>query len=127
MRHRRSEAFRFLFEVPISAFFSIIEVNGKLFDTSEGKAQIIDLSPNGMKLNTSLRIPISEQNKVKISVRFSLNENEYLLIGRIVWSKEQLGELIYGIHLSADTSVKQELMEELKLFSRSLSNKCLNN
>jgi hypothetical protein len=121
VRYKRDEAFRFLFGEPISAFFSIAEVKGKSVVTPEGKAKVIDLSPNGMRLNSSLDIPVSSQDQVKIQIRFSLNDSEYRIVGDIVWRKKDFDSFFYGIHFKVDQSVKEELIEELKAFSRVIS------
>jgi hypothetical protein len=118
VRYKRDEAFRFLFGEPIPTFFSITEVKGKPVVTPEGEAKVIDLSPNGMKLNSSLDIPVSAQDQVKVLVRFSLNENEYRILSDVVWRKTDGNSFFYGIHFNVDQSVTEELIEEIKVFSR---------
>jgi hypothetical protein len=120
MRYKREEAFRFAFEDPISVFFSITEVNGISVTTSEGEAKLIDLSLSGMKLSSTLDIPISNQNQVKVYVRFPLNESAYMIKGNIIWRKEKSNSFYYGIQFYADENVQEELMKELKLYARRL-------
>ena len=118
MRYRREEPFRFVFDEQIPARFSIIEANGRAVDTQEGAAKIVDLSLSGLKIESKLSIPLSSDNRVKISIRFKLNGFEYKLNGEIVWKKSYLHEFHYGIKLFSDENVQNELIKQLKNLSK---------
>lgn len=120
MRYNRTEPFRFIFDKQPTIFFSITGVDEKEVKTPEGIAQLIDLSPGGLKLKSNLDIAISTHHHVKVSVRFTLNGNEYHFNGNIKWRKKDQGEFYYGVKLLVDESAREELIKQLKIFSKSV-------
>jgi hypothetical protein len=122
MRYKREEAFRFQFEKDISAHFSIAEVNGIAVNTHEGDARLVDLSPNGIKLESDLDIPIKGDDQVKISVRFNINESEFILGGKLIWVKKIENGFFYGIQLDVEENLHVEIIKELKDFSKAITN-----
>lgn len=121
MRFKREESFRFSFGKPMLAFFTIDEINGNAVETSEGTAKLIDVSPNGLKLCTSLDIPFSHQNPSKVSIRFLLIEIEYKLHGEIVWKDKHDENYFYGIHFSIEENMQQKLISDIKKCARETS------
>lgn len=126
VRFKRQEGFRFSFHNPIPALFTIEELNGNVVKSSEGEAKLMDLSPNGMKLNTTLDIPVSKRNRVKVSVRFNLNDTTYQVHGEIVWREERFNHFFYGIHFVMDNKEQTNLVESLKCYVKSISNESEN-
>ncbi|RDI40026.1 PilZ domain-containing protein [Falsibacillus pallidus] len=122
MRYQREEAFRYVFPKPLDAHFTIIEINGRPVSSSEGGAKLIDLSPSGMKLSTALHIPVSQSQKVKLSIRFSINDHEYTIISEMVWEEPHAGAYYYGVHFLADEPLQQEIISELKQYARTVRN-----
>lgn len=61
MLFKRDESFRFTFENPVKATFKVLRLNQLNNDLKEGSALIIDLSPNGLRLSSSLDLPINEK------------------------------------------------------------------
>ena len=121
LRYQREEAFRYAFKDPLPAHFTIIELNGRPVSSSEGEAKLIDLSPSGMKLATSLHIPVSRNQEVKLKVRFSINDHEYTIISELVWEEPHIKEYYYGIHFQEDETLQKELISELKIYARQIN------
>ncbi|GGE36768.1 hypothetical protein GCM10011391_14530 [Pullulanibacillus camelliae] len=122
MRLRRDEAFRFEFDSPIAALFTIERINDQVTHSHEGEGHILDLSPRGMKLLTPFDIPISDEQQVNISVRFKLIENEYTVQGNIIWQEVAGEDYHYGLHLTVDEYVQEALIDELKHLAASTVN-----
>ncbi|WP_433745037.1 PilZ domain-containing protein [Falsibacillus pallidus] len=120
IRFQREEAFRYVFPQPLDAHFTIIEINGRPVSSSEGAAKLIDLSPSGMKLSTNLHIPVSHSQKVKLGIRFEINEHKYTIVSEMVWEEPRAGAYYYGIHFLADEPLQQEIINELKLYARTI-------
>lgn len=117
MRYRRNEGFRFSFSKPIPVFFTIEEESHD--QTSENEARLMDLSPNGMKINTSLNIPIQNAAQVKVSVRFSLNNTTFQVHGKIIWKKKILDRYFYGIYIYIGKKEQEDMIDNLKVFVKS--------
>ncbi|WP_163969386.1 PilZ domain-containing protein [Oceanobacillus halotolerans] len=115
MRSKREEAFRYTFGRPLPAFFKITKIDDDLVTTAEGNAEIIDISPSGLKIHSQLTIPDTDQKTIEISIRFTLNDEELNYHGIIVW-KDRLNH--YGIDLLTDEEEQQNLIEQLKIYSK---------
>ncbi|WP_102273920.1 PilZ domain-containing protein [Cytobacillus massiliigabonensis] len=117
MRFKRDEGFRFSFGTPLPVFFTIDEMNG-MVGTSEGEAKLIDLSPNGMKLNIPFDILMSNREDVKITVRFKLSQLEHCIKGKVMWKKNAINSFFYGIHFLMDELEREEMIRDLKEFAK---------
>jgi len=80
---------------------------------------MMDISPNGLKLNTPLNIPISKLGQVKISVRFQLNETMFQVHGMIIWREDKYNHFLYGVHFSIDERVQEDLIRNIKSYVKS--------
>ncbi|WP_053071902.1 PilZ domain-containing protein [Ornithinibacillus contaminans] len=120
MRYRRDEAFRFEFEEPVPITFTIDELNGKPVQTSDGDAKLLDISLRGMKIRTSLLLPVSKQHVVKLTTHFQLNNHEYAIRGILVWKKQRLSDCYYGIQFLTNAEFKKDLLDDLKLIGKRL-------
>ncbi|WP_106496113.1 PilZ domain-containing protein [Lentibacillus sp. Marseille-P4043] len=118
MRYKREEPFRYTFDEPISALFQIKEIDGHSVETSEGEAKIIDISPEGVKLNSELNLPDTIDKSIHLSISFALNGNPFDFIGIIVWKKKVGTATNYGIDFLTDDSAKQALVEQIKLYAK---------
>ena len=123
MRFKRDEGFRFSFGTPITAFFTIDEMNGNRIGISNGEARLIDLSPNGMKLSIPFDIPISYQEDIKITVRFKLSQVEHKIQGKIIWKQKAFDSYFYGIHFDINEVEQKEMINDLKYFAKKQSTK----
>ncbi|WP_071395670.1 PilZ domain-containing protein [Bacillus tuaregi] len=119
LRYRRQEGFRFTFNKPIPVLFTIKEVDGNKVESSEGMATMMDISPNGLKLNTALNIPISKPNQIKVSVRFQLNDTLFQVNGMVIWREEKYNHFLYGVQFSIDDQEQEELINHLKSYVKS--------
>lgn len=122
MKYKREEYFRFTFGEPLQAQFKIEKINDELVKSSKGKAEIIDLSPAGLKFGTELRIDESKRNSIELTIDFKLNDLDLSIKGLIVWVKEKYNTLEYGIEFLPDQEIAGSLIEELKEFSRKEQN-----
>ncbi|MEN2768415.1 PilZ domain-containing protein [Ornithinibacillus xuwenensis] len=121
MRYRRDEAFRFEFGEPLPIVFTIEEMNGSHVETSDGKASLLDISLRGMKICTSLSIPIDRQSNVKVSIQFQLNHNNYTIQGIIVWKKQRFTEYFYGIQFTTSSETQDALLDDLKIIGKRMA------
>lgn len=118
MIYRRKTNFRYTFESPIPAYFRIIKIDGKLVNTSEGEAKIINISPEGIKLSSKLNIPKIDNRFIKIFVRFNLNQKGFEFKGDIIWKKKKGASCDYGIDMDVDEEERTELIKQLKIYSK---------
>jgi hypothetical protein len=118
MRYNRQESLRYTFATPLPAYFQIINVDGKVVTSSEGAANIIDISLAGAKINSKLNIPEIKHKHIELSLRFNLNDNELNYHGTFIWKKEKGETNDYGIQIDLDDEAKKDLIEQLKMFSK---------
>lgn len=118
MKYKREEYFRYTFGTPLPAQFKIEKVNSKLVESSRGVAEIIDLSPSGLKLSTKLKIDNFKRNEIQLTISFSLNDYNLSVKGVIVWNKESHAEVVYGIEFLPDQAIAEDLIKQLKVYSR---------
>ncbi|SET35590.1 PilZ domain-containing protein [Oceanobacillus limi] len=121
MRYKRDEAFRFEFGEPLLARFSMDELNGKRVTSSDGEAKIVDVSLKGLKLCTSLSIPV-HGNDVKATISFSLNDNPYQVSGTFIWVEKKLNEYYYGIQFELEEEIQDKLLNDLKTLGKNMAN-----
>lgn len=118
MISQRNEAFRYTFDEPIDALFEITKIDDDIVSTSEGKAKIFDISPTGIKLNTHLKIPKTDHKSIELSISFKINDKEIDVTGVIVWMQINHSSVDYGIDLNIDESTKQQIIDQLKIYSK---------
>jgi hypothetical protein len=120
VRYKRNETFRYEFGKPLTGHFKILRINGQPVESKLGKADIFDLSPEGLKVETEL--DLHENKAVDIEVAFTIM-TEQKLTGEVVWQKRAYnGKYQYGIHLYNDAESKDKLINELKEYSKKLLN-----
>lgn len=122
MRYKREEAFRYTFGRPKSALFRIVKIDNQPVDSSPGEGKLIDISPEGGRLASTLNIPDSDHKEIQLSISFNLNQKEFALLGNMMWKKQKGVTYEYGIHLDVDDSTKQDLIDELKVYSKNVMN-----
>jgi hypothetical protein len=117
MHYKREEAFRYTFEDPIEAKFKIVGINGTNVDTQEGEIRILDISLEGMKIETHLDIPLNAE--ITVFIIFEIID-EIGLPGQIVWKDtfDDGNRLQYGLSLHTSEQEKAALIENLKTYSR---------
>lgn len=120
MNYKRKAPFRYTFSEPIPVYFKIVNINGKRIESSEGSAKMVDLSPKGMKLKSSLDLKDINYKAIILSIRFTIGTDEQIVLGRIVWKKGMAGFYHYGVELLADDAMSQTIIDQLKLYVRNL-------
>lgn len=118
MKYKREEYFRFTFGEPLQAQFKIKKINNEIVKSSKGKAEIIDLSPAGLKFSSELRIDEAKRNNIEVIINFKLNDLDLSIKGVIVWVKEKYDMFEYGIEFLPDQEIAGNLIEELKEFAK---------
>lgn len=104
MRYRREESFRYKFTAPIYCYY------WDEYERTKKDGAILDLSPNGLKLETSADLPIT----TSIDVTFGLNSTSLNVRGNIKWKKNYLKKYIIGLELQNDEELKRKIINELK-------------
>lgn len=120
MLSKRKEHFRYNFMIPHQAVFSIIKTGRSLNDqpvkTSLGQAEILNISPGGLKIQTIYDIPLDDD--ILLEIKFTINDHIFLITGQIRWQQKIDDEYVYGIKLVVSPEEKRELIDELKKYSR---------
>ncbi|MBB6635144.1 PilZ domain-containing protein [Cohnella thailandensis] len=111
---RRNEPFRYEFTPSVPCLIQLYEVNNSKLESKQGQAQLLDLSPNGCKLDTPLNFR-TNQNSCKVILTFDLIR-KMSIRGSIQWQEQKAHSSHYGIHFEEDA--KQEITEELKQYAR---------
>ncbi len=121
MLSHRKEPFRYTFEKPIDCLFEITEVSDHEVSSSKGEAQIVNLSPHGMKMISHLAIPRADDKSVHVSVSFTLIDKTITAEGTIVWINRRHNNYEYGIDLIENEEVEKEIIEQLKLYAKKIN------
>lgn len=115
MQYKRNEYFRYTFGEPSAATFRLIKDLGGDQPTefsNKGNCQIVDISPNGLRMVTELSIAIELIKRMEIS--FVIDETPLNLIGELVWCKKSVHGFEYGVKLIGDHDTEQRIVNELK-------------
>lgn len=109
MIFRRQEGFRYTFNSPLPCEIKIIKIDETPISTDFGSAQILDLSPNGMKIISPLNV-FSANKKVEIEINFSFEDYFFQIQGRVMWQHKvfQNGQYCYGVHIIQKNNVTSE-------------------
>lgn len=115
MIFRRQESFRYTFNKPIDCTFKIVKIDDSEVNSEFGNGQIIDISPNGLKMISSLNLSPTLR-KVEIQVHFSIDETNFITPGLIQWQKKEwsLNAYSYGIQLVCSEEIAATIINGLK-------------
>jgi hypothetical protein len=80
--------------------FYISSINAKSTAFSEGEGRVLDISPSGVRMPSSLTIPINQA--VELTLHITIGSREIPLIGNIVWQKKVYPFYQYGVELISD-------------------------
>ena len=114
MHYKRDEAFRFPFEEPVAAEFSIYLTNSDLPGTGTGDSKLLDLSPGGARMLASYDIPVNRE-EVAVRIRFNLFQDPIETEGVIVWKEATGDDWMYGIDFHEDALIAENIVTDLKL------------
>lgn len=125
MLSKRKEHFRFSPGTPFTAVFRIVKI-GEQPETehvksSSGEAAILDISPAGLKIQTVFNIPLKKS--LFLELTFVINDKSFTLKGDIQWQKKAIDGFQYGIKLDMTTDLKQQVIDELKKYSKKVHRK----
>jgi hypothetical protein len=100
---------------PMFGTASIVQVGSKRVYTGSARVRILNISPGGLRLVSSLRLPADD--RVVLEICFKLDGMEYCLKGCIVHSNcTEVSEYEYGFRFSEPDDNLREALK--KLFSR---------
>lgn len=116
VKYNRDEAFRFIFDRPLSGFFSIIRVNNLENKSRNGAMSVLDISAGGLKFQSNLDLP--EQADLELLLTFIINADEIDLRGRILWKKKSGSAYMYGFIMNENESLKETIITELKIYRK---------
>lgn len=117
MYYKRQEAFRYSFQDPIQASLEVYQKQDQsLVCIDSSTADILDLSPNGLKMVTDLDIDRAEDPVVRI--RFLLSEATIEINGHVTWKKKMGTKFEYGFIGNDDSQTKQLVVNELKVYTK---------
>ncbi|KUF35285.1 PilZ domain-containing protein [Lysinibacillus sp. F5] len=111
MIFKRQEGFRFKFEEPVQITFAIYE-NGRVNHGQTAMADLLDISPRGLKMFTEVDLGV---NPPPLDIHFVLDTQEVRAYGEVIWSRPFGSGKQYGIYFNDQARVEDLIVEELKL------------
>lgn len=121
MLSERHESFRYEFSPPLQCKFNIALESKPDKESHFGNAEILNISPHGLKFKTNLNIP-KDWDMIKVNIKFTLMDMELLVSGHLRWKQENTGSYLYGVHLENDNELQQKIIDQLKKLSRQKHN-----
>lgn len=118
MKYKRESPFRYTFPKPLEALFIITAIDGKPVRTSQGKAELVDISTVGVRLRSELHIQNANHKSTQLVISFKLNDQQLEFSGEIVWEKQSVNTTDYGVDIETDEADKQILIEQLKIYTK---------
>lgn len=119
MYSNRKEGFRYEFGSPLPCSFDVIAIDGVPTEGSSGDAQLINISPHGMKIRFALDIPLAEK-RIDVKITFQLLHEHFTVLGKLVWQKRDYPHYTYGVYLEVDETMERNIIEELKRYTKHL-------
>ncbi|WP_417899037.1 PilZ domain-containing protein [Bacillus haimaensis] len=115
MKYKRNEPFRYEFGMPVRVNFYISRINGKTTASSEGEGVVLDISPSGLRMQSSLDIPSNQE--VELTMHMTIGSREIAVIGNIVWQKKVYPTYQYGVEMISD-AFEEQIIFALKEFQK---------
>lgn len=113
-RFKRDEPLRYEFAQPLDVSFYISRLRGKGSQSSLGKGVILNISPGGLRLDTSLDLPKGDE--VEITFELDIASHTLKPIGSIVWKEKKYDRYLYGVDFISD-EFNQDIIRALKDYS----------
>ena len=114
MLFKRSEGFRYKFEEPLQTTFTIVE-NGKALEHEAAIGSILDISPRGIKMFTTVDLHAGRVICPQLEIRFILDTQILVAYGEVMWSKPYMKGKQYGIFFNNQPQLEDMIVEELKI------------
>lgn len=121
MRYNRKEAFRYEFGKPVDCTVKVL-VDQNLHSDQFAEGLLHDISPRGLKFSCPLNLPLNKE-KILVEVRFILNIEPIILKGELRWKKDFGQNFYYGFELVGTEKDQDQLINELKVYSKRVLNK----
>ncbi|PYZ91638.1 hypothetical protein CR194_18575 [Salipaludibacillus keqinensis] len=99
-RYKREEPLRYEFARPLDVSFYISRLRGESYQSSRGKGVIHNISPGGLRLETSLKL--HEVEDVEITFEIEIGTFSIQPTGTIVWKEIKGANYIYGIEYTSE-------------------------
>ena len=113
MVYRRNEGFRYAFCDDVAVKGTVKSEN----ETLHGKVwegTILDISPQGMKVQTDLQLTSAERQQVQLEVNFCLDKDTIQAFSEVRWGRELGSQSLYGLYMHNQPAVEGQIVEELK-------------
>ncbi|MFD1849081.1 EAL domain-containing protein [Oceanobacillus bengalensis] len=108
--NERRESFRFDFPYPLLGEMKILEVNNRKVNLGSAKILIENLSIGGLKVLSTLRLPI--HTNMKFNFTFQIMNETFHLSGTFVWKSQSKEEtFFYGIAFDTTEQEQNRLAE----------------
>lgn len=117
MQFKRSEGFRYEFPTPLQASFKIL-INGLTAEQSIYDCEILNISPQGMKMFSEVKFGEHSNKILQLEVNFILDEVAITAIGNIVWEKPYSNGKVYGLIFLSQPKLEELIVSELKAHRR---------
>lgn len=114
MFFKRSEGFRYKFEEPLQTTFTIVE-NGKADESEAAIGEILDISPRGVKMYSTVDLNAGKAICPQLEVRFVIDSQTIVAYGEVMWSRSYMKGKQYGVFFNNQEPLEDLIVEELKL------------
>ncbi|WP_216828503.1 PilZ domain-containing protein [Alkalihalobacterium elongatum] len=117
-RYKRNEAFRYDFGKPLNCEYRQIKV---VHDNIEIKSapnagEILNISPNGLQLSSE-KGNRNLKNGEKVEFTFTLATEPFVMIGEVVWEKNEFHSTLYGVKFLT-LGMEKAIVDDLKKFAK---------
>lgn len=113
MFFKRTEGFRYKFEEPLQTTFTIVE-NGQAVKDEAAIGGIIDISPKGIKMFSSVDVGAGKAICPQLEIRFIIDTLTIVAYGEVMWNRPYMKGKQYGIYFHDQPLVESLIVEELK-------------
>ena len=114
MFFKRSEGFRYKFEEPLQTTFTIME-NGKAVECETAIGGILDISPRGIKMFTTVDLHAGRVICPQLEIRFILDTQPIVAYGEVMWGRPYMKGKQYGIFFNNQPRLEELIVDELKI------------
>lgn len=114
MLFKRTEGFRYKFEEPIQSIVTIVE-NGKAVESETAIGEILDVSPRGIKMFTTVDLYAGKAICPQLEIRFMIDTQPIIAYGEVMWNRPYMKGKLYGIFFNNQPRLEDLIVEELKI------------
>lgn len=114
MFFKRTEGFRYKFEEPLQTTFTIVE-NGRAVQDEAAIGGILDISPKGIKMFSTVDLNAGKAISPQLEIRFIIDTQTIVAYGEVMWSRPYMKGKQYGIFFNNQALLEGLIVEELKI------------